>query len=309
MGPIDLHVITGQTASGKSAVAFEIAVRSGTGIISADSMKIYRGMDIGTAKPSVHEREKVDYRLLDVTSPSEDFSAAKFVEMADAAIAETAETKKPVLIEGGTPLYIKVLTEGMFDGPERDPALRAKLKERSALEGVESLYGELEKADPEAASHINPTDLRRIIRALEVYQKTGRKISELQTQFGSRRTQYNRRIVALRRERDELRKRIEQRIGLMFERGLVEEVKSLAGRSLGRTASQAIGYREVAGMLAGEITEDEAREEMRRRTWTLARRQMTWLKSFPDILFYDIAPGEPASETATAVGRILGLLE
>ena len=309
MEPVDLHIITGQTAGGKSAVAFELARRIGTEIISADSMKIYRGMDVGTAKPSARKRESVEYHLLDVASPGEDFSAAKFVELADAAIAEVASKGLPVLVEGGTPLYIKVLTEGMFSGPERDPALRAKLKERAALEGVESLYAELGKTDPDAASHINPTDLRRIIRALEVHHKTGRKISELQSQFGGRRPEYRRRIVALRRDRDELRTRIEERIWRMFEWGLLEEVKSLAGANLGKTAAQAIGYREAARLLAGEIDEAEAREEMRRRTWMLARRQMTWLKSFPDILFYDITPGEPVEETTSAVGRILGLLE
>jgi tRNA dimethylallyltransferase len=317
---IDLYIITGQTASGKSAVAHELAKRTNTEIISVDSMKIYRGMDIGTAKPSPEVRSEVRYHLIDVVAPGEDFSVAKFVELADAAIADVHSRALPVLLEGGTPLYLKVLTEGMFSGPARDPALRAMLKERAALEGPDVLHTELAQVDPAAASRIGEHDTRRIIRALEVYHKSGKTISEMQTQFGGRRPEYRRHIVALRREREELRKRIELRIEWMFEQGLVEEVKTAAQplhikvlaapqKPLGRTASQAIGYLEAGRLIAGELTLEEAKEEMRRRTWQLARRQMTWLKSFPDIKFYDVAPGEEARETAAAVGRILGLTE
>lgn len=307
MGGIDLYIVTGQTASGKSAVALEAAKFLDTEIISIDSMKIYCGMDIGTAKPSQQARSQVPHHLIDVVSPQDDFSVARFIELADRAIAEVVERKLPPLLEGGTPLYLKALTEGLFSGPGRDPALRARLEERAALEGPEALHEELARVDPDAASRINERDTRRIVRALEVHLKTGQPISEQQTQFGSRRPQYRRHIVALRREREHLRERIEKRIERMFEEGLLEEVKRLEGKTPGRTAAQAIGYLEVRRLLAGEITLQEAKEEMRRRTWQLARRQMTWLRSFPDIVFRDVAPGEEPSETAQAVIQILGL--
>lgn len=284
-----------------------MAKQAGTEIICVDSMKIYRGMDIGTAKPAPRMREKVIYHLLDMTHPEEDFSAAKFVEQAQAAITDVNARGLPVLLEGGTPLYLKALTEGMFRGPARDPALRARLKERAALQGPESLHEELSAVDSEAASRIGKQDTRRIIRALEVYHKTGRPISELQTQFGGRRPQYTRRIVALRHKREYLRRRIEERIDRMFKNGLVEEAQTLEGWNPGKTASQAIGYLEARKLAAGEITEDEAKNEMRRRTWQLARRQMTWLRSFPDLVFYDVPSGAEPTATAEAVSGILGL--
>jgi len=304
---IILHIITGQTASGKSAVAFEIAKQTGTEIICIDSMKIYRGMDIGTAKPTPRERETVRYHLLDIAQPREDFSTAKFVKHVQAAIADINSRKLPVLLEGGTPLYLKAITEGIFKGPPRDPVMRAKLKERAALEGPESLHKELSSIDPDAAKRIAKQDIRRIIRALEVYYKTGRPISELQTQFGERCAKYDRRIAALRHEREYLRRRIEERIDRMFKDGLVEEARTLEGWNPGKTASQAIGYLEARKLAAGEITEDEAKSEIRRRTWQLARRQMTWLRSFPDIVFYDVPPGEEPAATAKAVRAILRL--
>ncbi len=302
-----LHIITGQTASGKSAVAYELARRIHTEIICVDSMKIYRRMDIGTAKPPPPGSSRVRYHLVDVADVGEDFSVAKFVELADAAIEDVAGRGLPVLLEGGTPLYIKVLTEGMFRGPARDQALRARLKKRASQEGSGVLHKELSRVDPQAASRICAGDIRRIIRALEVYHKTGQPISELQTQFGGRRPQYTRRIVALRHDREHLRKRIGRRIEAMFEQGLVDEVSALLKKGFGRTSSQAIGYLEVARFLAGGITLEEAISEMRRRTWQLARRQMTWFRSFPDITFCDLKPGESVEETAGAVGRLLGL--
>ncbi len=307
MGSIDLYIVTGQTASGKSAVAFDAAKRLNTEIICIDSMKIYRGMDIGTAKPSPQVRSQVRHHLVDIVSPQEDFSVARFVELADRAIADVGARKLPALLEGGTPLYLKALTEGLFSGPGRDPALRARLRERAALEGPEALHEELAQVDPGAAARIGETDLRRIVRALEVHFKTGQPISELQTQFGRRRPQYRRHLVALRRDREYLRERIEERIEQMFEEGLLEEVRGLEEKTPGRTASQAIGYLEARQLLSGEISLPQAKEEMRRRTWQLARRQMTWLRSFPDIVFHDIAPGEEPGETAQALIRILGL--
>jgi tRNA dimethylallyltransferase len=303
----DLHIIAGQTASGKSAVAFDIARRLGTEIVCVDSMMIYQHMDKGTAKPSEQAREQVRYHLLDVASPDEDFSTARFVELADAAIADVAARGLPVLLEGGTPLYLKALTEGIFRGPGRDPAYREELKKRAVIEGSEVLCEDLRRVDPVSAGRICNQDVRRIIRALEVYRSTGRPISELQTQFGGRRPEYRRRIAALRHDRDVLRQRITARINAMFDNGLVEEVRSLGANGLGRTASQAIGYLEVGRILAGEITIEEARTQMQRRTWRLARRQMTWLRSFPDVTFYEVPPGESRDKTVRAMMEILRL--
>ena len=306
MNAIKLHIITGQTASGKSAVARRIARFLATEIICVDSMKIYRGMDIGTAKDAPPD---LKLHLVDIAEPSEDFSVARFVELADKAIEDVAGRGLPVLLEGGTPLYIKALTEGLFSGPDCDHALRSELGARLKTEGPEALHEELKNVDPEAANRISPGDARRIIRALEVYRKTGEKISKLQTQFGGMRPRYERKIVALRHDRARLRERIDRRIEEMFEKGFVGEVGRLLAEGLGRTASQAIGYKEVACHLAGGISLEDAKKEIRRRTWRLARRQMTWLRSFPDIVFYDIKPEKSAGEVAADVGRLLGLTE
>jgi tRNA dimethylallyltransferase len=305
---ISLHVITGQTASGKGAVARALAARLGTEIVCMDSMKIYRGMDVCTAKPSAEARARVCHHLLDIASPDEDFSAARYVEMADRVIDDIHSRKLPVLLAGGTPLYLKALTEGMFDGPERVPALRAQLKKRAAMEGPAALHRELAEADPAAAARISENDTRRIIRALEVLQVTGQPISSLQTQFGKTRPRYERRIVALRHQREHLRRRIIDRIQRMFDEGLVEEIRALEGQAVGRTASQAIGYPEVVRLLNGETSLQDAKDEMQRRTWVLARRQMTWLRSFPDLVFYDVPLGEDVETTARNAGGMLGLV-
>ncbi len=304
---IDLHVITGQTASGKGAAARELAVLLGTEIVCMDSMKLYRGMDVCTAKPSVEAKARVRHHMVDIAQQGEDFSAARYVEMADRAIRDIHDRKLPVLLAGGTLLYLKALTEGLFSGPGRDPSLRAELKQRAAVEGAETLHRELAQADPAAAAAISDRDERRIIRALEVLHETGQPISSLQTQFGKKRSLYQRHIIALRHEREHLRKRIAARIERMFDEGLVEETRALEGRPVGRTASQAIGYLEVTRLISGEISLQEAKDEMQRRTWVLARRQMTWLRSFPDLVFYDVPPGESAESTARNLGSLFRL--
>jgi tRNA dimethylallyltransferase len=290
-------------------VALHLAPLLGAEVVSLDSMKVYRGMDVGTSKTPASARAVVPHHLVDVADPAEDMSASLFVAMADAAIEDTATRGRAVLCVGGTTLYLKALLFGLFRGPSADPALRAGLEEEARREGPEVLHRRLAAADPAAAARIHPGDLRRLVRALEVLEKTGSRISDLQTQWEDPRPRYPHRLLALRRPRADIHDRIAHRVREMAREGLVEEVRRLvaAPGSLGRTASQAIGYREVAAHLRGEIpTLEKALERVRTRTNRLARAQETWLRSFPGMAFLDVAADEPPEATARRALEALG---
>lgn len=284
---IPLIVIAGPTASGKTDVAVSLASKLNADILSVDSMKVYKGMDIGTAKPDPLMREKVRFHLLDVREPSEEFSAADFAALASAIIDKVGAENRQVILDTGSPLYLKALTEGIFASPVPDRALREKLKEEAQRFGGETLYERLRQIDPSYASKISPQDSRRVIRALEVYEQVGAPISRLQNQFGTPAKKYSRRLFILRRKRADLHKRIAVRTEKMFEEGFVDEVRRLLPKNLSRTASQAAGYEEVARYLRGEITLADAIRETIVRTRQLAKRQMTWFRSFPDALWID----------------------
>ncbi len=260
-------IVLGQTGSGKHEIAGEVADRLGCRLISIDSMKVYRGMDIGTAKP------KRPYRLVDICDPSEGYNAGRFVRDARAAMAEGP---RPLLV-GGTALYYKALAYGLFEGPEADPELREELV---AL-GAPALHAELSRVDPPAASKIHPHDLKRLVRAVEVCRKTGAPISPKQTQFG--RMTLEAEVFAVRREPGELKGRIAARTRRMISAGLVEEVKGLLARPWGKEGRRAVGYREAIGRLEGECDAAEMERLINRNTWNLARHQAMWLKRFPEV--------------------------
>ncbi len=274
-----LYVILGCTASGKAAAGLEIARRLGGEIVVVDSMKIYRRMNIGTAKPSLEAQASVPHHCIDLVEPSESFSVAQFVRAADESIdAITASGKIPIAA-GGTSLYLKGLCEGLFEGPSADQDLRDTLKARAQEEGLANLHCELTQVDPDAASLIHPNDERRIIRALEVFHAQGFPISQLQKQWDSGQSRYDCVMIGLRRDKNDQSQRINHRVKRMVEMGLVEEVEALLAEStpLSREAAAAVGYAELIAHFRGECTRDEAIERIKintRRLATVCRREL-----------------------------------
>lgn len=283
--------LTGATATGKTGVALELARQLGAEIVSLDSMTIYRGMDIGTAKPTLAERAQVPHHLLDVVDPADEYSVAQYVEDAAATVAAIRERGQEVLFVGGTPLYLKSLLRGLFDGPPANWELREEIEAELEQVGQAALHQRLKQVDPVAASAIHPHDTRRMIRALEVFRATGQPLSHQQMQFEDGRAAEECRVFVLRRERHELHRRIEGRVEAMLEVGLVDEVRTLTsdGKRLGRTASQAVGYREALAHLAREIGVDEMRMRIQARTRQFAKRQGTWFRSLSECRFVDVA--------------------
>lgn len=300
MEPFRALFIIGQTASGKGAAAWLLAQRIGAEIISLDSMKIYSGMNIGTAKPAPERRAKVRYHMIDVADPHEHFSTALYIEGAERAARDIVARGALPLFVGGTALYLKAITEGLFEGPSADPELRAKLRQEAVEFGIPHLHERLAKVDPEAAGRIHPNDLRRIERALEVYEKTGTPISKLQNQFGTPNDKVDGVIMGLRRERADLENRISRRIDAMMANGLLDEVKRVAAgpNPLGKEASQAVGYKELLAYLADESGRDEAVELIKLHTRQFAKAQMTWFKRIPNVEWFDVAADETPEQIA-----------
>jgi tRNA dimethylallyltransferase len=294
-------LILGVTASGKGRLAFDLAQSTGAEIISIDSMKVYRRMDIGTGKPPKEARQRVNYHLIDVVEPSDSFSVGAFLEAAAAAIGQIRSRKKETIAVGGTALYIKSLLHGLFDAAGTDEQIRARLYARAEAEGLEELHRELTKIDPVAADRINPNDARRIVRALEVYQITGRPISSFQKQWESPRTEHDWRIIGLRREKADTGSRINARVKKMVDAGLVEEVKALLGeeKPLSKQARCAIGYAEIIEYLNGRMDLEDAAELIKKNTRRLAKGQRTWFKTFQNVHWLDIEPDESPEKILT----------
>lgn len=287
-----VFAIVGCTATGKGALARALAGHVGGEIVSVDSMKVYRGMDIGTAKPSPADRAAIPHHLIDVADPWEAFSVARFVTLADEAVADIHRRGRPVVAVGGTVLYLKCWYEGLFAGPGADPAIRAAIRRRAATEGLDVLHAELARIDPAAAGRIHRNDLRRIERALEVYQLTGEPISRLQQQWGSaapRRSDWDWRLIGLRRERDETNRRINLRVKRMIEAGLVAEARRIweDPRGVGPQARQAVGYAELFDHFAGRGGLDEAIEQIKIHSRQLAKQQRTWLRRLAGVQWID----------------------
>lgn len=286
----DCWFLTGATAVGKTSVGIALAQRIGAEIISLDSMAIYRGMDIGTAKPSPEQRETVPHHLLDIVDPSAEFSVAQYVDAAAAVVADIRSRGIEPLFVGGTPLYLKSLLRGLFNGPPADWQLRNEIEEELARVGQPALYERLVQVDPVAASHIHQHDTRRLIRALEVFRATGEPISHQQLQFEEGLPAEECGVFVLRRRREELHSRIEGRVEAMIECGLVEEVRGLTsnGQVLSRTAGQAVGYREALEFLAGECDRHTMFERIKARTRRFAKRQGTWFRSLSECRFVNV---------------------
>ncbi|MFO8006397.1 MAG: tRNA (adenosine(37)-N6)-dimethylallyltransferase MiaA, partial [Candidatus Brocadiia bacterium] len=279
--PRPCRALVGPTASGKTDVAVELARRGPVEIVSVDSMQVYRGMDIGTAKPSEEQRAAVPHHMIDVLEPEERCNVARFRRMALAAVADIRSRGRRPLLVGGSPMYLKGLIWGLMDAPGRDPELRRRLRKEYQQKGGEQMHRKLARLDPEAAERIHPNDVQRLVRALEVYELTGEPISQGQEQFAGT-PELPCRMVGLRRAREELYRRIERRVDAMMERGLLEEVRSLRGR-LGPQASQAVGYKELARYLDGQVGLAEAVQQIKRNTRRYAKHQLTWFRHFPHV--------------------------
>jgi tRNA dimethylallyltransferase len=274
-------VIVGPTASGKSAMALELAGRFGAEIINADSMQVYTYMDIGTAKPSLEERQGVRHHLVDILYPDEEFSAALFREEAQRAIADVEARGRKAMVVGGTGLYIKALTSGLIRGGEVDPAIRSRLHAEAQARGRERLHMRLQEVDPVTAARLHPHDTYRIIRALEVYERTGRPISALRQGHLFQEVPYRVLSIGLMLEREELYRRIDGRVDEMMCRGLKEEVQRILERGYSPTlkALQSLGYKQMVAHLQGEYDLAEAVRRIKRDTRRYARRQITWFKA------------------------------
>ncbi|MBN2019952.1 MAG: tRNA (adenosine(37)-N6)-dimethylallyltransferase MiaA, partial [Sedimentisphaerales bacterium] len=276
-----------------------------------DSMKVYRRMDIGTAKPPQDIRSQIPYRLIDVVEPSESFSVARFLELAALAVKDIQSRNKPVVAVGGTALYIKSLLFGLFEGPGADEQIRDELKKLAQTDGLQSLYARLQKIDPDAAARISSNDERRIIRALEVYRLTGKPISTFQIQWNTSQdalhATHDWSIIGLRRDKTEEGKRINSRVKKMLDAGLVDEVKSLLAeiKPLSDQARCAIGYAEIIDCLSGKISLEDAVELIKKNTRKLAKQQRTWFKTFKNVRWLDLAPDETIDSVLTRAKEVL----
>ncbi|MFH0888970.1 MAG: tRNA (adenosine(37)-N6)-dimethylallyltransferase MiaA [Planctomycetota bacterium] len=299
-----INIIIGQTASSKNALASHLAGLIDAEIISVDSMKIYRNMDIGTSKPSVEQRKKTRYHLIDIVNPWESYNVAEFVKDCDSAIADIIKRGKKPLLVCGTPLYLKALLYGIFSGLSSSPELRAELEKTASEKGLDFLYEQLRKIDPvrvSGADKIHPNDKKRIIRAIEVYTISGKPISSFQTHFDKEELRYQTTMVGLKRASEDLYQRIDARVERMFQQGLVDEVKGLVDSPnvLSRQAECAVGYKELIKYLKGEIKLEEAKDEVKKNTRHLAKRQMTWFRRFPQIEWIECPPDGRAGASGT----------
>lgn len=281
--------LVGPTASGKTEASVELAGRLDAEIVLIDSMTVYRGMDVGTAKPSPEQRGDVEHHLVNVADPSEPFSVAEFQRLAREAIAGIGARGKTALLVGGSGLYYRAVVDEL-EFPGTDPALRLSLEAEARALGSPRLHARLAELDPEAAAKMEPTNQRRVVRALEVAAMTGRRFSSY-SQGWDRYPEERVRAAGVRVPPERLRSRIEERARRQLDGGLLEETRRLleGGAEPLLTASQAIGYAEAAEHLAGAITLDEALEKIVRRTKALARRQMAWFRRDPRIRWFDAA--------------------
>lgn len=299
--PPKIVVITGPTATGKTRLGVMLARELGGEVVSADSMQLYRGMDIGTAKPTPAEMQGVPHHLIDVAEPWEGWSAAKFVEAARAACLDIISRGRLPIVVGGTGLYIDSLVQGRsFGAVDETGETRRELEERYDEIGGAAMLRELAQLDPERAAKLSPNDKKRVVRAYEVYLLTGRTITELDRESREREPEFDARYIILGwASRDELYRRIDARVDEMVAQGLFEEVEALLAEGLGpdTTAMQAIGYKEAAEALRGECSRDEAIEKIKRETRRYAKRQLTWLRRREGALRIDWE-GTPDFESA-----------
>lgn len=283
-----LLIVLGPTAVGKSEIALQLAPSINSEIVNADSQQVYRHMDIGTGKPSREAQQRVRHHLIDIVDPDEEFNAAFYRQLATAAIDDIQKRGKNVLVCGGTGLYLKALTHGLFTGPGQDPELRRGLEQELKENGLTALYQRLVEIDASVLSSIHPNDRQRIIRALEVYHSTGKPIGVWQKEHAFQEEPFEVLKIGLMRGRAELYDLINRRSEQMLESGLLDEVRGLVSRgyNLELKPLRSVGYRQIGEVLQGGKTVVEALDEMKQETRRLAKRQLTWYRADTDIHWY-----------------------
>ena len=299
-----IAIILGPTAVGKSALALELASQLDGEIVNADSQQVYRYMDIGTGKPSMADRQRVRHHLIDVVTPDQEFNAAMFRHLASEVIYQVDERKRNAIVCGGTGLYLKALTRGLFEGPGQDLEIRASLEKEIEESGLQSVYRRLAEIDPTVTSTIHPNDRLRTIRAMEVYQLTGKPISQWHNEHRFQEQPFEVLKIGLNCERAELYGRINSRSVAMVEAGFLDEVRGLASRgySLELKSLRSVGYAQMAKVVRGSLTIDAALEEMKQVTRQLAKRQLTWFRGDKEIRWFHPVQ---ACEIFTAVKAFL----
>jgi tRNA dimethylallyltransferase len=285
-----LLVLLGPTAVGKSELGIKVAKRIRGEMVNADSLQVYKYLDIGTAKPSKVEREEVPHHLIDIIDPDKEFNAGAYKKAAQETTRELHKRGRRIILVGGTYLYVRVLLYGLIEGISADCEIRDELRRLKSDFGVSYIYNKLESLDPDAAGRIHPNDYVRIERALEVYYLTGAKMSELQEKHGFRENEYEVLKIGISEEGGVLKRKIDERVDRMIKEGLVDEVEKLREMGFGRNLKpmQSIGYKHMNQYIDGEITLNKAIELIKRDTKRLAKRQMTWLRVDKDIHWYHI---------------------
>lgn len=296
-------VIVGPTAVGKSRIAVEVAKAFETDVLTADSRQVYRGMDVGTDKPASEERQAVPHRLIDLVDPDESFNAGLYRRRAIDEIERLYRDCRLPLVVGGTGLYVRTLLKGLCDAPPADPIMREALRQEAEDQGYDRLYARLVDVDPVIAARLHPRDESKVIRALEVYQLSGRRMSEFQQEHGFAERPFAALMIGLNRDRDMLYRRIEGRIDWQLAHGLIEETKQLLAQGYQRdsAAMKGLGYRQVAEHLAGEYDAAEMVRRFKRDTRHFSKRQMTWFRKEPGIQWLMIEESEPVQHTTTRV--------
>lgn len=303
---VKIIVVCGPTASGKSELAVRLAQKLNAEIVNADSMQIYRGLDIGTAKPTSRQQAEIRHHLIDVVDPDQLFSAADYSKYADEAISEIISRQKRVIVVGGTGLYIRALVHGLVDSPGGTDELRQSLHDEAAIVGNSAMLERLRLVDPPLAETLHPNNLIRIIRALEVYHLTGIPLSQHQSEHRFASCRYEALQIGISVERSELYRRINARVDLMLDQGLVREVSKLldAGYGPDLKAMRSIGYKEVVSQIRGELSGAEAARVIKQNTRRYAKRQCTWFKADQNILWF-----EYPDKFATILGNAIEFFE
>ena len=286
-GKLRIIVICGPTAVGKTAAGIEVASAVGGEIIGADSMQVYRHMDIGTAKPSAAEQAAVRHHLIDIVDPDAPFDAATYAALGRQSAAEVSRRGRTPVVVGGTGLYIKALLSGLFRSDARDPAVRSRLRAEAESLGPAALHARLGQRDPQTAARLHPNDAVRVLRALEVFEVTGRPLSELQQEHRFADTPFRALTIGLSMEREALYRRIDRRVEAMVAAGLEEEVRRLLAKGYGPELRpmQSIGYSHMAAFIAGSLSREECLRTLQRDTRRFAKRQWTWFRAYPDIVW------------------------
>ncbi|MBI4314108.1 MAG: tRNA (adenosine(37)-N6)-dimethylallyltransferase MiaA [Candidatus Omnitrophica bacterium] len=302
----DLVVLTAPTGSGKSAVAMDLAKSLSAEILVVDAMQVYRGMNVGTGKPSAPDVEEVAHHGIDLVEPQMEFTAAMYRDYAVTVVKNVLQRSRMLILVCGTGLYLRTLLDGLCAAPAANLELRQMLSTQALEEGLPALYRQLRQVDPDSASKVHPNDQRRIIRALEVYELSGKPLSHWQQETKSPLASCRICRIGLLRERQDLYSRINERVDLMWEAGWVEEARHLHDHGVSKTAGQALGYRQIFSALEAKLPLEELQPLIQQETRRYSKRQMTWFRKDSRIHWMNVSPFESSEQTAWGIRSFLG---